>query len=38
MKKEYEAPEFDIQLIVCGDIMRDSDTIELPLVPFEDEE
>jgi len=37
MRKEYETPEFNIQLIVCGDIMRDSDTIVLPLVPLEED-
>ena len=37
MRKEYESPDVSVQLIECGDIMRDSDTIVLPIVPLEDD-
>lgn len=34
MKREYEAPEISVLLMESGDIMRESDIIELPLVPL----
>jgi hypothetical protein len=34
MKRAYEAPELSVMFIESADIMRESDIIELPIVPF----